>query len=84
MILKNHGAVTVGRTVAEAVVTMYQLERAAYAHVMAGKDLAVWEPDETYLRFQINRINFSGAPGTGAGKRWRHGALGAQGYEVIL
>ena len=34
VILKNHGAVTIGRSVAEAVVTMYLLERAAYAHLL--------------------------------------------------
>jgi L-fuculose-phosphate aldolase len=49
LILKNHGAVTVGGTVAEAVVLMYYLERTAYAHLVAGKDLAPWEPDATYL-----------------------------------
>jgi ribulose-5-phosphate 4-epimerase/fuculose-1-phosphate aldolase len=50
VILKNHGAVTVGRSVAEAVVMMYYLEKAAYAHLMAGKDLAPWEPDATYRK----------------------------------
>ena len=34
VILKNHGAVTIGRSVAEAVVTMYLLERAAYARLL--------------------------------------------------
>jgi len=48
VILKNHGAVTVGRNVADAVVTMYYLERAAYAHLIAGKELSPWEPDATY------------------------------------
>jgi ribulose-5-phosphate 4-epimerase/fuculose-1-phosphate aldolase len=50
VILRNHGAVTVGKTVAEAVVNMYYLERAAYAHLMAGKELMQWEPDKTYLK----------------------------------
>jgi ribulose-5-phosphate 4-epimerase/fuculose-1-phosphate aldolase len=58
VILKNHGAVTIGRTVAEAVVTMYQLERAAYAHVAAGNDLKAWEPDETYLRVSDQSYKF--------------------------
>ncbi len=49
LILKNHGAVTVGQNVADAVVRMYYLERAAYAHLIAGKDLAPWTPDSTYL-----------------------------------
>jgi len=49
LILKNHGAVTVGQNVADAVVRMYYLERAAYAHLLAGKDLAPWTPDSTYL-----------------------------------
>ncbi|HWP60789.1 MAG TPA: class II aldolase/adducin family protein [Candidatus Acidoferrales bacterium] len=48
VILRNHGAVTAGRDVAEAVVTMYYLERAACAHLIAGKDLARWQPDATY------------------------------------
>jgi len=48
IILKNHGAVTVGKDVAEAVVRMYYLERAAYAHLIAGKDLVPWQPDSTY------------------------------------
>ena len=48
IILKNHGAVTVGKDVAEAVVRMYYLERAAYAHLIAGKDLLPWTPDSTY------------------------------------
>src|SRR4029453_12837761 len=50
VILKNHGAVTIGRSVAEAVVTMFLLDRAAYAHLVAGNDLKAWDPDETYLR----------------------------------
>jgi ribulose-5-phosphate 4-epimerase/fuculose-1-phosphate aldolase len=50
VILRNHGAVTAGRTVAEAVVTMYYLERAAYAHLIAGEELRPWQPDATYLR----------------------------------
>ena len=48
IVLKNHGAVTVGKDVAQAVVRMYYLERAAYAHLIAGKDLMPWEPDSTY------------------------------------
>jgi L-fuculose-phosphate aldolase len=48
IVLKNHGAVTVGRNVAQAIVRMYHLERTAYAHLMAGKDLALWKPDATY------------------------------------
>lgn len=58
VILKNHGAVTVGKTVAEAVVTMYYLERAAYAHLIAGDDLAPWQPDETYLRLSDQAHKF--------------------------
>jgi L-fuculose-phosphate aldolase len=58
VILRNHGAVTVGRSVAEAVVTMYYLERAAYAHLMAGKELAVWEPNATYLRVSDQSYKF--------------------------
>jgi ribulose-5-phosphate 4-epimerase/fuculose-1-phosphate aldolase len=58
VILKNHGAVTIGRTVAEAVVTMYQLEHAAYAHLVAGNDLNAWEPDETYLRVSDQSYKF--------------------------
>jgi L-fuculose-phosphate aldolase len=50
VILRNHGAVTAGRSVAEAVVTMYYLERAAYAHLIGGNELAPWQPDATYLR----------------------------------
>ena len=48
ILLKNHGAVTVGKDVAQAVVRMYYLERAAYAHLIAGKDLLPWKPDSTY------------------------------------
>jgi HCOMODA/2-hydroxy-3-carboxy-muconic semialdehyde decarboxylase len=48
IILKNHGAVTVGKDIAEAVVRMYYLERAAYAHLIAGSDLHPWKPDATY------------------------------------
>lgn len=58
VILKNHGAVTTGRTVAEAVVTMYLLERAAYAHLVGGTDLKVWEPDETYLKVSDQSYKF--------------------------
>ena len=58
VILRNHGAVTIGRTVAEAVVTMYQLERAAYAHLIAGNDLKPWEPDETYLKVSDQAYKF--------------------------
>ncbi len=58
VILKNHGAVTIGRTVAEAVVTMYHLERAAYAHLIAGEDLTPWQPDETYLRVSDQSYKF--------------------------
>lgn len=58
VILKNHGAVTVGKTVAEAAVTMYYLERAAYAHLIAGIDLAPWQPDETYLRLSDQSYKF--------------------------
>jgi hypothetical protein len=60
VILKNHGAVTIGRSVAEAVVTMFLLDRAAYAHLVAGNDLKAWEPDETYLRGE--RYIYSGRP----------------------
>jgi len=48
ILLKNHGAVTVGTAVAQAVIRMYYLERAAYAHLIAGKDLLPWKPDSTY------------------------------------
>ena len=48
ILLKNHGAVTVGKDVAQAVIRMYYLERAAYAHLIAGKDLVPWKPDSTY------------------------------------
>jgi ribulose-5-phosphate 4-epimerase/fuculose-1-phosphate aldolase len=48
IVLKNHGAVTVGKDVAQAVIRMYYLERAAYAHLIAGKDLLPWKPDSTY------------------------------------
>jgi len=48
IVLKNHGAVTVGKNVAQAVVRMYYLERAAYGHLMAGKDLVPWKPDSSY------------------------------------
>ena len=58
VILKNHGAVTTGRTVAEAVVTMFLLDRAAYAHLIAGQDLKPWEPDETYLRVSDQSYKF--------------------------
>ncbi|MBM4298491.1 MAG: class II aldolase/adducin family protein, partial [Deltaproteobacteria bacterium] len=58
VILKNHGAVTAGKTVAEAVVTMYYLERAAYAHLIAGADLVPWQPDETYLRLSDQSYKF--------------------------
>ena len=58
VILKNHGAVTIGRSVAEAVVTMYLLERAAYAHLVAGNDLKAWEPDETYLKVADQSYKF--------------------------
>jgi ribulose-5-phosphate 4-epimerase/fuculose-1-phosphate aldolase len=58
VILKNHGAVTIGRSVAEAVVTMHLLERAAYAHLVAGKDLKAWEPDETYLKVSDQSYRF--------------------------
>jgi L-fuculose-phosphate aldolase len=58
VIFRNHGAVTVGRNVAEAVVTMYYLERTAYAHLMAGKDLAPWEPDSTYLTLTDESYKF--------------------------
>jgi ribulose-5-phosphate 4-epimerase/fuculose-1-phosphate aldolase len=58
VILKNHGAVTIGRSVAEAVVTMYLLERAAYAHLVAGNDLKAWEPDETYLKVSDQSYRF--------------------------
>jgi ribulose-5-phosphate 4-epimerase/fuculose-1-phosphate aldolase len=58
VILKNHGAVTIGRTVAEAVVNMYLLDRAAYAHLIAGNDLKAWEPDETYLRVSDQSYKF--------------------------
>jgi ribulose-5-phosphate 4-epimerase/fuculose-1-phosphate aldolase len=58
VILRNHGAVTVGRSVAEAVVMMYYLEKAAYAHLMAGKDLAPWEPDSTYLKVSDQSYRF--------------------------
>ena len=58
VILKNHGAVTIGRTVAEAVVTMFLLDRAAYAHLIAGNDLKPWQPDETYLRVADQSYKF--------------------------
>ncbi len=58
VILKNHGAVTIGRTVAEAVVTMYLLERAAYAHLVGGSDLKAWQPDETYLKVADQSYKF--------------------------
>ncbi len=58
VILRNHGAVTVGRNVAEAVVMMYYLERTAYAHLMGGKDLAPWEPDSTYLTVSDESYKF--------------------------
>ena len=58
VILKNHGAVTIGRTVAEAVVTMFLLDRAAYAHLIAGNDLKPWQPDETYLRVADQSYRF--------------------------
>jgi L-fuculose-phosphate aldolase len=58
VILKNHGAVTVGRDVAQAVVLMYYLEKAAYAHLMAGKELALWKPDETYLKLSDQSYKF--------------------------
>jgi ribulose-5-phosphate 4-epimerase/fuculose-1-phosphate aldolase len=58
VILKNHGAVTVGRSVEEAVVLMYYLERTAYAHLIAGKDLAAWEPDATYLTITRQSYQF--------------------------
>lgn len=58
VILKNHGAVTVGRDVAQAVVMMYYLEKAAYSHLMAGKELARWEPDETYLKLSDQSYRF--------------------------
>jgi len=48
ILLKNHGAVTVGKDVAQAVIRMYYLEQAAYAHLIAGKDLLPWKPDSTY------------------------------------
>lgn len=48
IILRNHGAVTVGNDIAQAVVRMYYLERAAYAHLIAGSDLVPWKPDSTY------------------------------------
>jgi len=48
ILLKNHGAVTVGKDVAQAVIRMYYIERAAYAHLIAGKDLLPWKPDSTY------------------------------------
>ena len=35
-------------TVAQAFDAMYYLERAAYAHLIAGKDLLPWKPDSTY------------------------------------
>jgi len=58
VILRNHGAVTVGKNVAQAVVMMYYLEMAAYAHLMAGKDLALWEPDSTYLKLSDDSYRF--------------------------
>jgi ribulose-5-phosphate 4-epimerase/fuculose-1-phosphate aldolase len=58
VILKNHGAVTIGRSVAEAVVTMFLLDRAAYAHLVAGNDLKAWEPDATYLRVADQSYRF--------------------------
>ena len=58
VVLKNHGAVTIGRSVAEAVVTMYLLERAAYAHLISGNDLKSWEPDETYLKVADQSYKF--------------------------
>ena len=58
IILKNHGAVTVGRNVAEAVVMMYVLVRTACAHRIAGKDLAPWEPDSTYLTITVESYKF--------------------------
>lgn len=58
VILKNHGAVTIGKTVAEAVVTMYYLERAAYAHLVAGNDMLPWQPDATYLRLADQSYKF--------------------------
>ena len=58
VILKNHGAVTIGRSVAEAVVTMFLLDRAADAHLVAGNDLKAWEPDETYLRVADQSYRF--------------------------
>ena len=58
IILRNHGAVTVGRNVAEAVVMMYYLERTAYAHLIAGKDLEPWEPDSTYLTLTDESYKF--------------------------
>jgi L-fuculose-phosphate aldolase len=58
VILKNHGAVTIGRSVGEAVVTMFLLDRAAYAHLIAGNDLKPWQPDETYLRVADQSYKF--------------------------
>jgi ribulose-5-phosphate 4-epimerase/fuculose-1-phosphate aldolase len=58
VILKNHGAVTVGESVAEAVVLMYYLERTAYAHLIAGAGLSSWEPDATYLTITHQSYKF--------------------------
>jgi ribulose-5-phosphate 4-epimerase/fuculose-1-phosphate aldolase len=51
MILCNHGLLAVGRTIAEAFVTMYWLERACQAQALAaasGKELNV--PGEEVVR----------------------------------
>ena len=58
ILLKNHGAVTVGKDVAQAVIRMYYLERAAYAHLIAGKDLLPWKPDSTYRHIVDDSYKF--------------------------
>ena len=63
---------------------MYYLERAAYAHLIAGKDLLPWKPDSTYRHHYRRLLQISLAHlALGTRKRWRDGALAAQGQEVI-
>ena len=60
MILRNHGLLSVGRTIAEAFVTMYWLDRACQAQALAissGKELRI--PDEDV----VNTTNERYKPG---------------------
>jgi len=45
MILRNHGLLTVGSTVAEAVIMMWALERACQMQIAAGPKVHVCAPE---------------------------------------